>query len=149
MRHIIRFMFSLLVLFSQIAWAAEVKFTDAAPGRPFSAAVTVGDTVYLAGQLGVIPGEAQVVPGGVEAETHQMMKNIRSTLTELGLNFGNVVKCTVMLADIAEWSTFNSVYTQYFTSPYPARSAFGASGLALNARVEMECIAVKTDQAGT
>lgn len=145
MRHIIRFMLGLLVLSSQIVWAAEVIFTEAAPGRPFSAAVTVGDTVYLAGQLGVIPGEAQVVPGGIEAETHQMMKNIQSTLTSLGLSFGSVVKCTVMLADIAEWSTFNGVYTQYFKPPYPARSAFGASGLALSARVEMECIAVKHD----
>lgn len=145
MRHIVRFISGLLVLFSQIAWAADVTFTESAPGRPFSEAVTVDNTVYLAGQLGVIPGEAQVVPGGIEPETHQMMKNIRSTLTTLGLEFGNVVKCTVMLADIAEWSTFNGVYTQYFNPPYPARSAFGASGLALNARVEMECIAVKPD----
>jgi enamine deaminase RidA (YjgF/YER057c/UK114 family) len=87
-------MLGLLVLSSQIAWAAEVIFTEAAPG---------------------------------------------------GLSFGSVAKCTVMLADIAEWSTFNGVYTQYFKPPYPARSAFGASGLALNARVEMECIAVKHD----
>ncbi|MEP4485198.1 MAG: Rid family detoxifying hydrolase [Halioglobus sp.] len=142
MRHIISFISGLLVLFSQMAWAGDVTFTESAPGRPFSAAVTVGDTVYLAGQLGVKPGESLVVPGGIEAETHQMMKNIRSTLTSLGLDTQNVVKCTVMLADIAEWSTFNGVYTQYFKPPYPARSAFGASGLALNARVEMECIAV-------
>ena len=142
MRHIISFTLGLLVLSFPMAWAGEVTFTESAPGRPFSAAVTVGDTVYLAGQLGVKPGEAQVVPGGIESETHQMMKNIRSTLVSLGLDTQNVVKCTVMLADIAEWSTFNGVYTQYFKPPYPARSAFGASGLALNARVEMECIAV-------
>ncbi|MEP0203078.1 MAG: Rid family detoxifying hydrolase [Halioglobus sp.] len=142
MRHIISFISGLLVLFTQMAWAGDVTFTESAPGRPFSAAVTVGDTVYLAGQLGVKPGESQVVSGGIEAETHQMMKNIKSTLTSLGLDTQNVVKCTVMLADIAEWSTFNGVYTQYFKPPYPARSAFGASGLALGARVEMECIAV-------
>ncbi|MEP6390701.1 MAG: Rid family detoxifying hydrolase [Halioglobus sp.] len=142
MRHIISFISGLLVLFTQMAWAGDVTFTESAPGRPFSAAVTVGDTVYLAGQLGVKPGESQVVSGGIEAETHQMMKNIKSTLTSLGLDTQNVVKCTVMLADIAEWSTFNGVYTQYFKPPYPARSAFGASGLALDARVEMECIAV-------
>jgi len=145
MRHIISFISGLLVLSCQLTWASEVTFTESAPGRPFSAAVTVGDTVYLAGQLGVKPGESQVVSGGIEAETHQMMSNISSTLNALGLDTGNVVKCTVMLADIAEWSTFNSVYTQYFKPPYPARSAFGASGLALNARVEMECIAVIPD----
>ena len=149
MRYSSSFILAMLVAFSPIAWAAEVTFSDAIPGRPFSAAVTVDDTVYLAGQLGVIPGEAQVVPGGIEAETHQMLKNIQSTLGSLDMDFGDVVKCTVMLADIAEWSTFNGVYTQYFKSPYPARSAFGASGLALNARVEMECIAVKSEPAGS
>ena len=149
MRHSSSFILAMLVAFSPIVWAAEVTFSEAIPGRPFSAAVTVDETVYLAGQLGVIPGEAQVVPGGIEAETHQMMKNIQSTLGSLDMDFGDVVKCTVMLADIAEWSTFNGVYTQYFKSPYPARSAFGASGLALNARVEMECIAVKSEPAGS
>jgi reactive intermediate/imine deaminase len=134
----------MLIALAPAAWAAEVAFTEAAPGLPFSAAVTVDNTVYLAGQLGAAPGEMQVVPGGIEPETHQMMKNIRATLQSLGLDLASVVKCTVMLADIAEWGQFNSIYTQYFEAPYPARSAFGASGLALNARVEMECMAVKS-----
>jgi reactive intermediate/imine deaminase len=108
---------------------------------PFSEAVRVGDTLYLSGQIGVLPGSMKLVPGGLEAEARQTLENIRTTLQAHGLGLGNVVKCTVMLADIAEWAAFNEIYKRFFTAPYPARSALGANGLALGARVEVECIA--------
>ena len=109
---------------------------------PFSEAVRTGSTVYLAGQIGVRPGESKVVVGGVERESEQALKNIESVLKHFQLGFQNIVRCQVMLVDIAEWPKFNSVYKRFFKAPYPARSAFAGSGLALNARVEVECIAV-------
>jgi reactive intermediate/imine deaminase len=110
---------------------------------PFSEAVRVGDTLYLSGQVGIKPGTMQLVPGGIREEARQSLENIRTTLEAHGYAMSDVVKCTVMLADIAEWATFNEVYRGFFTAPYPARSALGANGLALGARVEVECIAAR------
>jgi reactive intermediate/imine deaminase len=110
-------------------------------GLPFSEAVRHGDTLWLSGQIGVVPGTLQLVPGGMEAEARQTMDNIRTTLEAHGLSMADVVKCTVMLADMAEWGRFNEIYRTYFTGRFPARSALGANGLALGARVEVECIA--------
>ncbi|HYC52180.1 MAG TPA: Rid family detoxifying hydrolase [Gemmatimonadaceae bacterium] len=109
---------------------------------PFSEAVRVGNTVYLSGQIGITPGSMTLVAGGIEAEARQTMENIRTTLTAHGLAMSSVVKCTVMLADMKDWPTFNTIYQTFFTAPYPARSALGANGLALGARVEVECLAV-------
>ena len=109
---------------------------------PFSEAVRVGSVVHLSGQLGARPGELSVVPGGMEAEARQTLDNIRNTLAQHGLGMDDVVKCTVMLADMSRWTAFNAVYATYFTPPYPARSAMGVNGLALGAQVELECIAV-------
>ena len=107
---------------------------------PFSQAVRVGDIVYLSGALGNVPGKLEVVPGGIEPETRQTMENIGALLKENGLAFADVFKCTVMLADMAEWDAFNRIYVSYFEpGRLPARSAFGANGLALGARVELEC----------
>jgi 2-iminobutanoate/2-iminopropanoate deaminase len=110
---------------------------------PFSEAVRVGGTLYLSGQIGIKPGTLELVPGGIEDEARQTLENIRTTLETHGYTLRDVVKCTVMLADIAEWAAFNDVYRTFFSSPYPARSALGANGLALGARVEVECIAVR------
>lgn len=109
-------------------------------GFPFSSAVEADGWVFLAGELGTTPGGG-LVPGGIEPETRQTMDNIQATLEANGLGWERVVKCTVFLADIAEWPAFNEIYKTYFDGTYPARSALGASGLALNARVEIECIA--------
>lgn len=110
---------------------------------PFSEAVRVGDTLYLSGQIGIAPGTMKVVPGGVREEARQTMENIRTSLEAHGYALKDVVKCIVMLADMAEWGAFNEVYRTFFTpGRYPARSALGANGLALGARVEVECIAV-------
>jgi reactive intermediate/imine deaminase len=110
---------------------------------PFSEAVRAGDTLYLSGQIGIQPGTLNLAPGGIEGEARQTLDNIRTTLEAHGYSLRDVVKCTVMLADIAEWAAFNEVYRKYFSPPYPARSALGANGLALGARVEVECIAVR------
>jgi reactive intermediate/imine deaminase len=108
--------------------------------RPFSDAVQVGDMVYLSGQIGAAPGEDKVVTGGMEAETRQVMENVRLTLQSQGLGFDDVVKCTVMLADMSKWGDFNKIYVSYFKpGHFPARSAFGANGLAKGAAVELEC----------
>lgn len=112
---------------------------------PFSEAVRVGNTLYLSGQIGIVPGTMKLVPGGMPEEAKQTMENIRTSLEAHGYHLSDVVKCTVMLADIAEWSLFNQVYRTYFTGKFPARSALGANGLALGARVEVECIAAKAD----
>ena len=107
---------------------------------PFSQAVRVGEVLYLSGSIGEVPGTLKLVPGGLEAEARQAMDNI--VLRENGLSFRDVFKCTVMLADMAHWAAFNTVYLTYFEPDrLPARSAFGANGLALGALVEIECIA--------
>ncbi len=110
-------------------------------GLPFSDAVIVGDMMYLSGQIGNIPGTLELAPGGIEAEAHQTMKNIQKVLEANGSSFDHAIKLTIMMADIGEWSQFNEIYKQYFPGKKPARSAFGANGLALGARVEIECIA--------
>ncbi len=138
---------SLLILAaSAAARAADVEHLEGAgvmpEGLPFSEAVRVDDTVYLSGQVGVKPGTLTLVDGGMPAEARQTLENIRATLEASGLSMDDVVKCTVMLADMSEWGAFNEIYQTFFEPPYPARSAFGASGLALNGRVELECIAV-------
>jgi reactive intermediate/imine deaminase len=108
---------------------------------PFSTAVRVGKMLYLSGQIG-LDGSGRLVPGGIGAETRQAMDNIQATLEQYGSSLDNVIKVTVMLADINEWSEMNKVYVTYFGKHFPARSALGANGLALGARVEIECLAV-------
>ncbi|CAM5653393.1 2-iminobutanoate/2-iminopropanoate deaminase [Mycolicibacterium aubagnense] len=109
---------------------------------PFSQAVRVGDILYLSGALGNVPGKLELVAGGIEAETRQTMENIGTVLRENGLGFADIFKCTVMLADMSKWGDFNRVYLEYFDPDrLPARSAFGANGLALGAELELECMA--------
>lgn len=110
-------------------------------GLPFSAAVRVDETLYVSGNIGNQPGTLELAPGGIEGETRQTMENLKAVLEHAGSSLDRVVKCTVFLADMAEWGAMNEVYRTYFENP-PARSALGASGLALGARVEIECIAV-------
>lgn len=110
-------------------------------GLPFSEAVRVDKLLFLSGQIGVRPGTTELVEGGIQAETRQTMENIRATLERHGSAMGRVVKCTVFLADMSEWDAMNEVYVAFFSDHRPARSALGANGLALGARVEIECIA--------
>ncbi|HET6565391.1 MAG TPA: Rid family detoxifying hydrolase [Xanthomonadales bacterium] len=127
---------------SAIADSPEVKHDwDPESGYPFSKAVRVGHILYLSGELGIPPGTRQLVEGGIGPETRQTLENIKATLEANGSSLGEVVKCTVFLADIGEWAAMNEVYKTYFPENPPARSALGTSGLALGARTEIECIA--------
>ena len=119
----------------------EYYTSELLKGLPFSAAVRVGKMLYLSGQIG-IDHSGKLVAGGISAETRQTMENIRATLEEYGSSLDHVVKATIMLADMSEWSEMNKVYITFFSQHLPARSALGANGLALGARVEIECIAV-------
>ena len=115
---------------------------------PFAEAVRVRDMLYLSGMIAVVPGTLDLVPGGIEAQTRQTLENIEAILKRYGSSLDRVVKCTVMMADIAEWPRMNAVYVTFFGKRLPARSAMGVSGLALGARVEIECMAtVGTPQA--
>ncbi len=122
----------------------EFKTPPGAALGPFSPAVRVGDLLYLSGQIGT-DSSGRLVPGGVEAETRQTLDNIRDVLARTGSSMDRVVKCTVMLADMREWDALNVIYATYFPRHKPARSALGANGLALGARVEIECWATAKD----
>ena len=136
------------VLFGLVALslgaAANPEFFDEGPmagkGYPFSESVRVGDILFISGQVGVDENN-ELVEGGIVGETRQIMSNIGGVLERRGLGFSDVVKCTVFLADVAEWGEFNTIYMSFFEPPYPARSALEANGLALGARLEVECIA--------
>jgi reactive intermediate/imine deaminase len=123
------------------ASAPRVEYLTGERARPlpFSDAVRVGHMLYLSGQIGTDSTFA-LVPGGVRAEAKQTMENVRAVLARSGSSLERVVKCTVMLADMADWPAFNEVYAGYFRKDrLPARSALGVGGLALGARVEVEC----------
>ena len=111
----------------------------AARGLPFSEAVRVGSMLYLSGQLGTVPGTGQRIEGGILPETRQALENIKSVLERYGSSMDRIVKCTIMIDDMAEWPAMNEVYAEFFPGPKPVRSAFGADGLALGAAVEIEC----------
>ena len=142
-----RYAIALLALFAaQAAVAAPPEFLTspdpAAASLPFSEAVRSGDLLFLSGQIGTVPGgDNALAKGGIAAEAEQTLRNIRQVLERHGASMSDVVKCTVFLADIAEWPAFNEVYRKHFSAPFPARSALAASGLALGAKVEVECIA--------
>ena len=107
---------------------------------PFASAVRAGDTVYLSGALGIGPDGK--LADGLEAQARLAMDNLGEALKSAGLGWDDVVKCTVMLDNMADWPAFNKVYVSYFADGrYPARSAFGTDGLALGALLEVECIA--------
>ena len=120
--------------------ARPVEYIPVAGGAklPFSAAVRVGPLLMLSGQLGT-DSTGTLVQGGIAPETRQALENIRRLLQANGSSLDHVVKCTVMLADMQEWGAMNQVYVTFFPTHLPARSAFGTSGLARNARVELEC----------
>ena len=131
--------------FAPLAQAGHAKTeyypVDPEMQLPFSDAVRVGHMLYLSGKIGNVPGTPELAEGGIQGETRQAMENIKTSLEKYGSSLAEVVKCTVFLADMAEWSAMNEVYVQYFKTNPPARSALGTSGLALNSRVEIECMA--------
>jgi len=109
---------------------------------PFSEAVRYGDILYLSGQVGSISDDVNVlIEGGIGPETKQTMTNIKATLEKYGATMDDVIKCTCMLADIEDWGLMSDEYIKFFPNHKPARSTFAGSGLALGARVEIECMA--------
>lgn len=122
---------------------SEVEYlsSEKMKGYPFSEVVRVGNMLYLSGQLGM-DDSRKIVPGGITEETRKTMENIKSTLERHGSSLDHVVKVTVMMANMDEWAEMNKVYAGYYPKHFPARSAFGATGLALGARVEIDCLAV-------
>ncbi|MGN6390864.1 MAG: RidA family protein [Gemmatimonadales bacterium] len=114
------------------------------PGQrplPFSALVRAGPTLYLSGQIGN-DSTGHLVAGGIGPETAQALRNIKTLLDAHGSGMDRVVKCTAMLADMAEWGAMNQEYVKHFPAHLPARSAFGTTGLVLGARIELECTAL-------
>jgi 2-iminobutanoate/2-iminopropanoate deaminase len=112
-------------------------------GLPFSPAILAGDTLYLAGQLGRDPKTTQLVPGGIEAETRQVLTNLREVLHESGMDFGDVANVTAFIVDFKDFDTFNRVYREYFPKDPPARATVAVAALNSGARVELQMIAVK------
>ena len=111
---------------------------------PFSQAVRVENILYISGI--VAQGtDGKIIKGGIIEESHFVLKSMGEILAHFDLGYEDIFKCLVMIDDIGEWPDFNSVYIQYFEKPYPARSAFGADGLALEASLELECLAYFKD----
>ena len=109
---------------------------------PFSDVVEAGNLFFLSGQIGMDHSTRTMVVPGIKTETEQAIKNIKAVLEHHGLTLNNVVKCTVILSTMDDFSAFNEVYSRYFTKK-PARTTFAAGGLARNAKVEIDVIAVK------
>ncbi len=118
-----------------------IQMPGALAGLPFSSAVRVGNMLYLSGQIGNLPGTRQLADTGIAGQTRQSLENIKATLAYAGSSLERVVKCTVFLANIADYAAMNAVYASYFPKDPPARSTVAGSGLALGARVEIECLA--------
>jgi 2-iminobutanoate/2-iminopropanoate deaminase len=131
-------------LLGSAALADDLEFYpmagDTARSLPFSEAVRVDDLLFLSGMLGLKPGASELVGGGIQPETRQTLENIRAAVLRHGGSMDQVAKCTVFLADVAEWSAMNQVYIEFFPVNRPARTALGVGGLPLGARVEIECI---------
>ena len=114
---------------------------------PFSSAVVVGDTIYLSGELGIDYETFALVEGGVGAETRQIFNNYEKTLADLNADLSDIVKCTVFLDDMSNYAEMNAAYADALPDPKPARSTFGVDGLALGAALEIECIAIRSNDA--
>jgi 2-iminobutanoate/2-iminopropanoate deaminase len=110
---------------------------------PFSQVIEANGFAFLAGQIGDAPGRSGPVPGGIEAETRQMLENVGRLLRAVGLEYGNVVKTTVYLRDFDEFGAMNAIYREYFPDEPPTRATVGVTRLALDSRVEIEVIAAR------
>lgn len=123
----------------------KVISTPKAPAAigPYSQAIQVGNLIYTSGQIPIDPATGQLVEGGIKEQTRQSLNNIQAILQEAGLTMASVVKTTVFMADMADFADMNSVYAEFFTEPYPARSAVAVKTLPKNALVEIEVVAEK------
>jgi 2-iminobutanoate/2-iminopropanoate deaminase len=125
----------------------NVVITEKAPKAigPYSVANRYGDLIFTAGQIGLDPQTGEMVPGGIEAETRRVMTNLKAVLEAAGSSLEHVLKTTVFLRDMNEFSQMNAVYAEFFPSNYPARSTVQAAGLPKGAAVEIEAVAVVGD----
>lgn len=121
--------------------AIKTSEVPAAVG-PYSQAIEVNGFVYLSGQLPINPRTGEF-PEGIKAQVQQSLENVRAILSEAGLTMQDVVKTTILLADINDFSAMNEVYATFFSEPYPARSAFAVKAVPKGALVEIECIAAR------
>lgn len=123
----------------------KVISTPNAPAAigPYSQAIQVGNLIYTSGQIPIDPATGQFVEGGIKEQTRQSLSNIQAILQEAGSTMASVVKTTVFMADMADFADMNSVYAEFFTEPYPARSAVAVKTLPKNALVEIEVVAEK------
>lgn len=119
--------------------------TENAPAAigPYSQAIQAGNTIYVSGQLPIDPATGAFAGEDIAAQTRQSLTNMKNILAAAGADMSNVVKTTVLLADIADFAAMNAVYAEFFTAPFPARAAFQVACLPKNALVEIECVAVK------
>jgi 2-iminobutanoate/2-iminopropanoate deaminase len=122
----------------------ESDWAPAAIG-PYSQAIMHGDVVFCSGQIGLERAGAKMVAGGVEAQTRRALENLRAVLGQAGMSLDSVVKTTIFLTDLGDFDVVNSVYSEYFNPPYPARSTVQAAALPRGARVEIEAIAMRDD----
>ena len=122
----------------------QIITTDKAPAAigPYSAGVSTGHLVFTAGQLGIDPGTGKLVEGGIQAQTHQALNNLKAVLEAAGSGLENVIKTTVFQQNIMEFSLMNEIYATFFTENFPARSAFQVAALPLGAAVEIEAVAL-------
>ncbi len=122
----------------------EAISTNHAPAAlgPYSQAIRANGVIYVSGQLGINPPTGELVEEDIRAQTRQALTNIQAILKEAGTDLSAVVKTTVLLRDIGDFTAMNEVYAEFFTQPYPARAAFQVAALPKNAMVEIECIAV-------
>lgn len=121
--------------------------TPGAPAAigPYSQAIASHGFVFCSGQIGLDPKSGALVSGGIEAETRRVLENLRSVLAEADLHFGDIVKTTIFLVDLADFDIVNRIYGEHLSQPYPARSTVQAAALPRKARVEIEAIAMKRD----
>ena len=119
--------------------------TPAAPAAigPYSQAVQAGGTVYVSGQLPIDPATGEFAGADIASQTRQSLTNIQAVLVQAGMTMADVVKTTVLLADIADFGAMNEVYAQFFAEPFPARAAFQVAALPKGAKVEIECVAAR------
>ncbi|XP_040210699.1 2-iminobutanoate/2-iminopropanoate deaminase isoform X2 [Rana temporaria] len=127
-----------------LATLRRIIYTARAPARRdvYSQAVVVDKTMYVSGQLGMDPASGQLVPGGVKSEAKQALVNMGEILKAAGCDYSNVVKTTVLLADINDFNDVNEVYKQFFQINHPARAAFQVAALPKGGRVEIEAVAI-------
>jgi reactive intermediate/imine deaminase len=125
--------------------AKKIISTAEAPAAigTYSQAVEVGNTLWVSGQIPLDPATKELVAGGIDAQIHQVFKNLRAIVTAAGASFDDVVKATVFLTDLTHFALVNKIMAEYFREPYPARAAVGVASLPRGAQVEVECIVAR------